>query len=913
MSALPSIEAIMLEVNQSFGGKKYPTVRKNNFVDGRMKLETHTEMSAGILKSIFEALNMDPQAQWDAINNFLEFGNAYKALELNTWTFDAEQQQVLWHLLGYFYVPVLARRVGFWSLGQPLDKGMPGGRFWYLPELYEEEGQRNLYLPVAQVVDWLLDLLGTSLEGFADERSAVSVDANDALRRSLYNWRKDTLVSSKSIEQYFSDNEILEFRGTFELNKSHTAQEQFSSALLFLKRKNLTAEKLAFEIPFTKERLDAVLDGSAEESEQTDFVELLAERYAKPSMQTIRHRLLLARAVQDGYFRLLKYLCASVARLCTDPQENKLLQLFAIYKHVFNLTLAAQQHCYGQEIDVENSWFEQHLSEFNKKNLFLSILPSRCTTSHQDLGVLLTRRFYEMQPGDTLEDHVGLSKEAEVSIVKRNYERDIAFGDEILREVSLIERMQRSSPWRALQGEHSFWVVSQVAQSNALNARAKDIATQRLRKLAGTPAQRVQAIILELDSFLNIENKKRTKDTQAAVQALLSEAEASEGYELWKAVILQYKAKHQLAANDFEGANRLFREALNAASERSYGPLRGELARDGFAVEVANQKLIHNNHERYYREMLANGMMVDCDEIPSFEETARWVSEYFWNDLYRPYPGVPRLRVRSSEASRKMFEEVMPLIMQDDQEKLKSWIKSNRKLLSSSLPDVDGNSVLMLFIKMSTHFNKVLPLMQYVPELQQLNDTSRFQAMLGRWRQFIGLLVKEKPEQLNIADFKKQTPLMLMTEAGDTELVKNMLQEGADPEMQDIRGMTALHSAIKSGKAACVDALLEHPCRLDLITYDGRTPLHTASWTANLHAVKRLVAMSPELVWVRDVREMTPLELVEFFIENPESFEKFTSELGKQGIRCASREGLGHVQQMLSQLAFSEQSEPAVH
>lgn len=118
--------------------------------------------------------------------------------------------------------------------------------------------------------------------------------------------------------------------------------------------------------------------------------------------------------------------------------------------------------------------------------------------------------------------------------------------------------------------------------------------------------------------------------------------------------------------------------------------------------------------------------------------------------------------------------------------------------------------------------------------------------------------------------------------------------------------MTALHSAIKSGKAACVDALLDHPCRLDLITFDGRTPLHTASWTANLHAVKRLVAMSPELVWVRDARGMTSLELVEFFIENPEELEKFTGELAKQGIRCASREGLVHVQKMLTQVAFSE-------
>lgn len=82
--------------------------------------------------------------------------------------------------------------------------------------------------------------------------------------------------------------------------------------------------------------------------------------------------------------------------------------------------------------------------------------------------------------------------------------------------------------------------------------------------------------------------------------------------------------------------------------------------------------------------------------------------------------------------------------------------------------------------------------------------------MLQHWREFFGLLVQQAPKQLNIADFKMQTPLMLMTEDGDTELARIMLQTGADPEMQDWQGMTALHSAIKSPADSCVDALRDH-------------------------------------------------------------------------------------------------------
>ncbi len=224
MSTLPLPEAILLEIHQSLGGPGYPSTKKKKFVTGQDNFSSHLAMSAEILHSIFDALEMDLQAQLDAFDNFMEFSNAYKFLELNTWTFAADPRQVLWTLLGHFYLPSLARHVGFWSLGQVLDKGMPGGRFWYLPEPVKEKNQSRLYLPVAQVIDWLLDLLGMSREEFADHRSESTDGIHDGLRRSLYNWRNATSIRPGTIEKYFSDDRELDFRGAFSPTSSCTPE-----------------------------------------------------------------------------------------------------------------------------------------------------------------------------------------------------------------------------------------------------------------------------------------------------------------------------------------------------------------------------------------------------------------------------------------------------------------------------------------------------------------------------------------------------------------------------------------------------------------------------------------------------------------------------------------------------------------
>lgn len=900
MSTLPLPEAILLEIHQSLGGQGYPTTKKIKFATGQASLAAHKAMGAEILHAIFDALGVDPLARMDALDNFKNFGNANKFLELNIWTFAADQRQILWMLLGYFYVPGLARHIGFWSLEHILDKGMPGGRFWYLPEPCEVNGQRSLHLPVAQVVDWLLDLLGMPLEEFADQRSSSTYGGHESLRRALYNWRNTTPIRPDTIQKYFSDHAVLDFKGAFSPDSNCTPAVQFADALDFVTCKKLTADRLRMEIPMTQAgRLEAILDGCADEDEQAAFVECLAERYAAPSPYTIRLRLLLARMVQDGYIRMLKFLCPGVDRQCADAGKNKLLQLFAIYKLVYNLTIGASRNCKDQGEAAENAWFEKHLPDWDKPGLFLAILPSRRESANLELAQLLTRHFHNIQCGAELEDHIGLDAQSAMPIIRRNVERAAAFADELNSELRLVTSMKNSSPWQTLQGEHRYWVISQVAQDTDLTSDAKEAAIQRLRELAATPAETVQAILLELDSYLNSDREPRPKDMRAKVQALLDEAESSEGYELWKAAILKYKAKHLLACNDFDGAGNLFREALEAGLERNYGSLRGEVARDCLAVEVANQRLIANNHEKYYREMLAGGMMVEFEGFPTLEETARRASDYFWEILYRPYPGVPTEKRRARESSGKLFKELMPLLSTGDQGGLQDWIKSNRQLLKSSLPDVDGNSVLMLLIKMHSMLRQKLPLMHQMAPSELRNEICRFDTMLGYWRQFIGQLAKESSKQLNLPDLKGQTPLMLMSDDGDTELVRVMLQAGADPEMQDSQGMTALHSAIKSRVDSCVDALIDHPCRLTNLTYDGQSPLHTASWTANLHAVRRLLQLAPELAWRRNSQGLTPLEKIEYLIEHPTALRELASQLVQNGRRCASKKELMSIAQML--------------
>lgn len=76
---------------------------------------------------------------------------------------------------------------------------------------------------------------------------------------------------------------------------------------------------------------------------------------------------------------------------------------------------------------------------------------------------------------------------------------------------------------------------------------------------------------------------------------------------------------------------------------------------------------------------------------------------------------------------------------------------------------------------------------------------------------------------LNTADGKGYTALILAAYHGHLPLVQRLLAAGADPCAQDLRGNTALMGAIFKGELAVAKLLLQTPCNPDQRNGAGQT------------------------------------------------------------------------------------------
>jgi hypothetical protein len=587
--------------------------------------------------------------------------------------------------------------------------------------------------------------------------------------------------------------------------------------------------------------------------------------------------------VQHGYERMLKYLCPGVDKNCPDPKENKLLQLAGIFQCIYNATIAASKN--SETEAQENDWFESHLPPWDKADLFLSILPSRGETRYLELAALLTRRFAKIADDAPLEDWVGIDEASARPIIERKVLRLKEEAEEDLRYVKLVERLRTGSPWRALQAESNYWVVSQIPLNESLSAKARQAAIQRTRELAADPSQRLCAIVLELASMLNCSSRDRPKDARVRVENLLQEAFSSEALASWKAPILQYQAKHLLAQNEFEAALPLFRQALAACSERNFGKLRGEIARDTLALEVADQCLIPGNHEKYFRNMLAFGMFEHSSENkqPTLEDTAVWASEYFWEDLYKPYPGVENRKPIAAIQMEPIIQETLRLILEAKWEELKDWMQRHaKKLRIMKTREVRGNTVLLSWLKALDFFKKRLPLLKAQSPRHLDGEFAKIEAHLNNWHQAIAMLADAWPEQVNLADFKHQTPLMLVADAGDELLVRKFLAAGADVNAQDYQGRTALHAAATGRIPACIAALLEENPDTQKTAETHQTALHTAVRTGHRGIVRLLINYDPSLASRKNDQGQTPLALAEIILEDLPTWQALMAKHNRQ-------------------------------
>lgn len=908
MALIPSFENVLLEVHQSLGLKRDP--RKKKFAGQKMQFDNHIKMTTETIESIFDALDLDGQACSDALTNLMEWGNFHKALELHTWTGNASEKQILWYMLAYSYVPGMARRLAFWSLdgtqrGVPMDSGMPGGEFWFLPNW--DQKNDKLSLPMPQVIDWLLDLLD------APSWQEVSTgledgNANDSVVRTLQNWRKGTTPQSAEIfEKRFPGDARLKFKGALHLDENLTAEAQFQDALTLVQKKKLNAITLRDQIPMAVERLELIFNGHGSESEKEEFVRLISLRYAKPSMKTIRQRLRIARMAQDGYERLLKALCGKEVEItCTDPGRNKLLQLLVLFQNIYNQTIAASK-C-ADTVEEQDAWFEAQFAPWDQADLLLSIMPSQKDTAYLTLAQRLTRKFMALEPDSPLEDLVPLGEEGggAMAVVERRVLSLQQACEEDLRLMELIDRAKRgSAPGRALQAETSFWVIGQLLPQEGLQVKVRTMGLQRMRELATTPGQTAQVIILELGYLLNCEPRQRPKDIQQCVQSLLDEAEIiSKNYQgQWKAPLLRLRAKHRLMQNDFKGAAQDFDASLEACSERNFGAVRGEIARDGFATAIANSGTTNaQNHERYYRDMLQYGMFTGGQ--PSLEDTATWCENFFWTELYHPYPGFEPKRPHAVDTFKAVTEETLGLIHNADWDGLQQWFKSHaRKFRNMQFKDVRGDSILLSWLKMSHNLKKSLPTLNPAMPLNMLVGFNKIETLIANQHHAIELLIEAWPEQARIADFKGQTPLMLVADNGDAELTR-LLAPLSDVNAQDFIGRTAVHAAVSGRSPECVAIVLDLNPDVEKVTFDEKnTALHTAVRFGVSENVALIVEAFPCRASKVNMTGQTPLDMARYIHAN---WDKFQAVMHNKNRQIGSKADFEKIIALLSSLNIVE-------
>lgn len=637
MATVPNLESLLLSVHEAMGCAA--PRKKQELVDLKRPLEKHLEVLGGLVGDILESLGAEPGEAGDGLLNLEEFAHFHKTIEVRTWTFGASCRHILWHLMACVYMPGLGRRAAFWQLAQAMDADMPGGLFWYLPHPDPSAPASRLRLPVAAVLDWLEDLLGSKIHKATDHWPDRDLDV-EAVKKELDNWRAGVVPHRETIERYFDDGTGFRFDGCLELREGGTTTEALDAVLQFVARKGLDAERLRREIPLTGQGLiESVLDGSAEPALNEHFVRLAWQRYARPTLATVRMRLLVARATQMAYLAAHKLFSDGNALLDPDPRGNKALQLVHIYARSYNLTIDASRAT--EDWQEQDAWFEQHLAPWESDELFLSVLPSRRESAGLELAERLTQHFEECEPHEPLEDWTWPDPDSLREVAERLQQRLRRTLAEVEEAEQLRLRLKAGSPWRALQAAHCFTNVRAIAADPKQAPRVRQLAGQRLRELASSPTQFLDAVLVEVDLYVGGTVKPVPAEARQIVETLLDEAESNPSKTRRQPQILSSRARHALNSNDFETARRYFAEALDAALSDGCGDRPGLIARDLFAVDsvLRPRGFSAGNYERHIRLMLAFNVIEAWHEP---EKVAEGLRDYFWSDLYRPYPGIPR-------------------------------------------------------------------------------------------------------------------------------------------------------------------------------------------------------------------------------------------------------------------------------
>ncbi|XP_057668460.1 ankyrin repeat domain-containing protein 50 [Diorhabda carinulata] len=98
------------------------------------------------------------------------------------------------------------------------------------------------------------------------------------------------------------------------------------------------------------------------------------------------------------------------------------------------------------------------------------------------------------------------------------------------------------------------------------------------------------------------------------------------------------------------------------------------------------------------------------------------------------------------------------------------------------------------------------------------------------------------PEPLfDIHDMHGQAALHVAARLGQAQVVKVLLEAGANADQADVDGWTPLRAAAWGGHTEVVELLVKHGCSLDSVDAENRTALRAAAWSGHEEIVKILL------------------------------------------------------------------------
>ena len=158
-----------------------------------------------------------------------------------------------------------------------------------------------------------------------------------------------------------------------------------------------------------------------------------------------------------------------------------------------------------------------------------------------------------------------------------------------------------------------------------------------------------------------------------------------------------------------------------------------------------------------------------------------------------------------------------------------------------NIEDIEGVTALMYGTGNSTIFKMLLD------HGADLNATDVFKYTMMHYACAIGnvrvveIIQTRNRDLINTISTEGHTPLLVATDSKQLAVVKRLLKEHADPNIQHIRGGTPLHYASSVGYLLIVQELLHHNADPNIQMTDGITPLMAATFKGHLSIIQLLL------------------------------------------------------------------------